>query len=402
MTVNTGANAVTSEAITITDNTNLTLGVGTAGFGQLSLNLGGSTGTVGVTDNTALTLTNLVQTTGSTSAITISTSSGNLTLGSGIALAGLTSTTSLTASAGIVTDTASSPVYIAGNVTVVGNKGIAINNNTANSLGELFLTATTGSLLYTEGQTVNLGSVTVSGTSGSLAISSINGNIIQTGGGLVTVTNSGYTASFSAPAGVVQLTNANTINKADAIALTAGGATALGTDTINNNAATGTLLGNVSDTLQPFTVTSTGGSISQASGTSIFEYGIGSFTTGGTGTITLTNSGNNFGHLILTTNRLRSLGHRSWHEQLHHSHDRHRGNLPRLSNANIVEMRSSAQSSILAARASRPRLAASPKRQRQQFRRSADSAGGLGQRGSHRRQRHRHDPGRPNQRTSVT
>jgi uncharacterized protein DUF5649 len=75
----------------------------------------------------------------------------------------------------------------------------------------------------------------------------------------------------------------------------------VGVSSLNNNGATGTLLGNVSIPLEAFTVTSTGGSVTQATGTSIFEYGAATLTTGGAGTLTLTNSGNNFGGLTLTT-----------------------------------------------------------------------------------------------------
>lgn len=307
---------IASEALWITDGNALTVNnAGSGSFGAISLNISGAgAGAIAVNDAgaataTNLTVTNVVDTATSTNTIGISTP-GTLTLGSGISVLG-SGVVTLASTAGTVTDTASSPIYIVPAVSITGNKGIAVNNNTANSLGAVSLTATTGSIAYTEGGTVNLAALTASGTSGTVSISSVTGSVTQFATGAAISIPAGFTASFSAPTGAVQLSGvANTINKADAISITAGGtATAgfasggdvVGVSSLNNNGATGTLLGNVSIPLEAFTVASTGGSITQATGTSIFEFGAASFTTAGTGVITLANSGNNFGGLTLAT-----------------------------------------------------------------------------------------------------
>jgi filamentous hemagglutinin family protein len=306
---------IASESIWITDGSQLTVNnAGTGSFAALSLNIAGAgAGAISAVDTGALTVTNIVDTGTSTNTIGIQ-SSGNITIGSGVSVLGSGAVT-FNSTGGTVSDTASSPIYIVPAVNITGNKGIALNNNTANSLGLVTLTATTGSLLYTEGATVNLGGVTASGTSGTVAITSVTGSIVEqnTAPNPITVAAGYSSVSFAAPAGAVQLNGlANSINKGDPISISAGGsATAglgvngltVGLTALNNNtpAAGGTLLGNVAVPLEAFTVLSTSGNLSQSAGTSIFEYGTGTFTTGGASTIALTNAGNNFGNLIITT-----------------------------------------------------------------------------------------------------
>lgn len=299
VTVSANANNVATEAIWITDNSNLTVNsAGAGGIGTLSFNLSG-TGSVTVTDPTAIILTNLVDKTANAAAIGVTANAGSITLGSGIALAGSgTVTLTATGTGGSVTDTASSPVSIFGGLTV-SSKSITLNNNTANSVGAVTLTSS-GSAAYTEGGSVNIAGITLTGASGTLAVTSVNGSIIQTGA--VTVP-AGYTAaSFSAPAGGVSLNLAggNAINKSAVVSITAGGAGATGNSTIYDNQQL--VLGNVTDTLGTFTASTlaSGGSITQASGTSIFEYGALTVTTQGA-VVTLANSGNNFGGITIDT-----------------------------------------------------------------------------------------------------
>jgi fibronectin-binding autotransporter adhesin len=294
VTVSTGANTVASESIFINDGSNLTVN-GASGFGTLSFKTGA--GAVTVTDPTALVLTNAIDSGAGSTAIT--TTAGSITLGSGIVLAGSgLNTLTANGTGGLVTDTASSPVQIAGNLTVSA-KAITLNNNTANSVGQVNLSSV-GSIAYTEGSTVNIGAILATGTSGTVSVSSVSGSIIQAGA--ITIP-AGYTAAnFSAPTGAVTLNFAsNLINKSALIGLTAGGASGTaGNSTIDNTLQT--TLGNITVPLATLTVSTLGSgfSISQGTGTSIFEFGAGSFTTNGAA-ITLANAGNNFGALSIDT-----------------------------------------------------------------------------------------------------
>ena len=295
LTVATGANTVASEAIWVTDGSALTVN-GASGFGTLSFNVGA--GAVNITDPTSLTIMNAVNT--GAGSVTASATAGSITLGSGVSLAGTTGVSlTATGTGGLVADTAASPVFVFGPLTV-SSKNIALNNNTANNIGQVFLTST-GNLAYTEGGTVNIGNITMTGSSGTLAVTSVGGSIIQGAGATGLVVPATVTAaSFAAPAGAVTLNLGalNTILGGVPISITAGGAGAGGNSTLVNNAPTA--LGNVNVTNGTFTVSTlaSGGAITQATGTSIFEYGTGTFTTQG-GAITLANAGNNFGGLAI-------------------------------------------------------------------------------------------------------
>ncbi|MGD1031917.1 MAG: filamentous hemagglutinin N-terminal domain-containing protein [Opitutaceae bacterium] len=301
VTVSTNATTtetVATEAIWITDSSNLTVNGG-ADFGTLSYNV--QNGSVTVTDPASLILTNLVDPATNGVNISNTATTGSITLGSGINLLGSGGLVSFTAtgSGGAVVDTANSPSYIIGNV-AVNAKSIGINNNTANSWGQVALTSS-GSIAYTEGQTANIGSISATGSSGTVAISSVSGNIVQGAGATAISINPGYTgASFSAPTGQVQLTVAtNSIASSAPIAVTANGGTSVyAGSVIDNNAAT--VLGNVVENNGTFTLTTlaSGGTVTQASGTSIFEYGTMTVTADGA-KITLANAGNNFGGLTL-------------------------------------------------------------------------------------------------------
>jgi hypothetical protein len=266
---------------------------------------GAGDGTVSVTDAGSLTLSNSTNVTGTgagTVSITVNGASSTFTFGSGIALAnaGLT-TINVTGATSLATDTASSPVSLFGPLNVTAAT-ITLNNNTSNSIGKITLSSA-GSIAYTEGGTVNIGTITQSGTAGTLAVTSVTGNIVEAVGGGGVIVPAGYTsATFSAPAGAVTLDLAagNTFDKTVPVAITAGN----GNVTLINNA--GVLLGNVSAPAGTFSVSTLAstGSIAQATGTSIFEYGAATFNTKGTGTtgkLTLANSGNNFGAITVNT-----------------------------------------------------------------------------------------------------
>jgi hypothetical protein len=146
---------------------------------------------------------------------------------------------------------------------------------------------------------MNIGSVTLTGAAGSLTLTSVTGSITQGGGVTAITVPTGYTAAFSASAGNISLNLAggNAFNSTVPISLTAGAA---GLTTVVNNG--GILLGNVQVPLGTFTISTlaSGGSISQAAGTSIFEFGAATFTTQG-GAITVANSGNNYGNISIDT-----------------------------------------------------------------------------------------------------
>lgn len=296
LTVATGANTVGSEAIWVTNNNALTVN-GTSGFGTLSFNV--KNGSVSVTDPTSIILTNLVDPTANAAAIGVTATAGSITLGSGVALNGSgTTTLTATGTGGSVADTANSPINIFGPLSV-SSKGIAISNNTANSVGQVTL-ASSGSINYSEGSTVNLGSITASGASGTVTISSNTGSIIQGAGATAITIPAGYTAAnFTAPLGVtLNLAGGNAINKSAVVSITANG-TAGNSSIINNQQ---TVLGNVTVTNGTFSASTlaSGGSITQAASTSIFEYGAATFTTQGA-VVTLANSGNNFGGITIDT-----------------------------------------------------------------------------------------------------
>jgi filamentous hemagglutinin family protein len=298
LTVSTNAvttETVATESIVVGDSSALTVNGG-AGFGTLSFNV--QNGSVAVTDPTSLILTNSVDLGTNAAAIGITASTGSITLGSGISLLG-TGTTTFTANlvAGqSVADTANSPVNIYGPVSVTA-KSIGISNNTANSFGPVTLSSS-GSIAYEEGSNIVLGGLTASGSSGTVSLTSVTGSITQTGAVSIAA---GYTAAnFTAPLGMTLSTATNSINKSAPISITALGTG--GNVSLTNVSATGTVLGNVNVPNGTFTVTTlaSGGSITQASGTSIFEYGSASFTTNGA-VVTLANSGNNFGGISIDT-----------------------------------------------------------------------------------------------------
>src|ERR1035438_2333691 len=261
-------------------------------------------GSVTVTDPKSLLLTNAINT--GTGTVTVTATTGSLTLGSGVTLLS-TGNVSLAATAGTVTDTAASPVAIAGNVAISGTS-IAVNNNTANSMGAVSLTSS-GAIAYTEGQTVNIGLISATSTAAAAVnIQSVSGNIIQTG--TITIPAAYTAANFSAPTGAVTLTNVgNAIASAVPVGITANGAGSTGNTSLTNSNSL--LLGNVQVVGGTFTVTTvpgaSAGSITQATGTSIFEYGAASFNTKG-GAVTLFNSGNNFGGLTINPTNTAAAG----------------------------------------------------------------------------------------------
>jgi len=300
VTLATGTNPLAAATIAITDGNNLTVDANTSTkpLTALSFALSGGSGNVTVTDAGSLTISNSTNVGTGTTGVTINGNGSVLTFGTGVALAATGATTFTTTGTGtLITDSASSPVTIGGTVALTGG-AISLNNNLTDNLGQLSIASSGGSVGVTTGPTLTLGSVALTGTSGSLTLASVTGNLVQGGGATAITIPTGYSsASFSAIAGnvVLNLPAGNAINGTVPVALTAGGA---GLTTVINNGAV--LLGNTAVPLGTFTVSTlaSGGSITQAAGTSLFEYGTATFTTQG-GVITLSNASNNFGNLVL-------------------------------------------------------------------------------------------------------
>jgi filamentous hemagglutinin family protein len=304
LTVATGTNPLPAATLAVTDGSNLIVDANTSTkpLAALSYALTGGNGNATVTDAGSLTLSNATNVGAGATTVTVNGNNSTLTFGSGVALAGTGAASFTTTGSGtVIADTAASPVTIAGAVTLSAGAGtpgstILVNSNTSDSFGALTLSST-GSISLTEGATMNLAGVTLTGTSGSLTLTSVTGSINQTGA--ITIPTGYTTASFNAPGAAgniaLNLGAGNAINATVPISLSAGGG---GLTTVLNTGAI--LLGNVQVPLGTFTINTlaSGGSITQAGGTSLFEYGTATFTTKG-GAITLSNAGNNFGGLVL-------------------------------------------------------------------------------------------------------
>lgn len=309
-TLNANANAIPTAVVnsTVAANT-ITIGsVGAAGFGTVGFSLPASaTGAVSISSPSSLTLANIAVPATANSSVTVNNNgaaANNVTLGAGIVdLAINPAVFSITSGGlGTIADTANSPVVIYGAVAFNG-KNVLVNNNTANSLGGLTFTAT-GNIAYQESGTVNLsGGVNMTGSSGSASFTALGGSVLENGGVLnIPTTVAGL--SFSASSGLVTLGSANTIGSVASpvpISISAlGNSTALSTEIVNGASI---LLGNTTVTNGTFTASTigvVGGTITQATGTSILVYGNPSLQTQA-GAVTLTNAGNNFGTITVSS-----------------------------------------------------------------------------------------------------
>lgn len=271
-------------------------------------------GNVVITDPNTVTLQNIANTgTGTVNVTTggVGLSGGPIVLGSGIVL-GSTGLTTLTSNGATAAITDSAPgIRITGNVALVSDNSIAITN-ASHSFGPVSLTTTgangvngTANITYTEGGSANLNFVNVNTSAsatvpaGSLTVVSTGGDVIQTVGGsiLVPATGTGTnTVSFSSSKGAVSLPNtANSIAPVIAVS-------AVGNSTLAQ--AANIALGNVAVSGGTLTVDGSTGvatTIAQSTGSTIKAFGNATFKTQA-GKITLSNSGNNFGGLTLTSN----------------------------------------------------------------------------------------------------
>jgi len=299
---------VTGAGNTLTLKTDI-LGVQTGGdFATVSFS---APGNVVITDPNTVTLQNISNT--GTGTVDVTTG-GPIVLGSGIVL-GSSGTTTLISQGATASISDSAPaISIKGNVQLTSDNSIAITN-ASHSFGPVSLTTTgangvngTANITYTEGGTANLNLVRVNSLgnalvpAGSLTVVSTGGDIIQTPvTGRIDVPTTGTgtgTVSFSSSKGAVSLTNPAVANAiAPVISLSAVGNSSVAQ-------AANIALGNVAVTTGTLSVDSSvapAATITQAAGSSIKANGNSTFQTRA-GAITLTNSGNNFGGLTLTSN----------------------------------------------------------------------------------------------------
>jgi len=274
------ANALNVGTLNTTGTVNLTSATGaitaTDGNNQFSAVNVKSGGAVTISNPGAFTVNGNI--TGGTGAGSYSATSGDLTIGS---FTSLTSGSTTFAASGNVTDSVT-------NIGIFGPVAFSGTNVSVTKSGHSFgpVSITAGNASVTEATTLKLATVNVTG---DLAVTS-NGSIIQSG----VLTAAGNVTAWAAQ-GSVTLDNAsNAITGWTSL-------TASGNSVIKNT--NDTVLGNVTVASGTLTVDTSASSkkISQATGTSIYTYGATTFASAGAGTITVTNSNNQFGGLTLTT-----------------------------------------------------------------------------------------------------
>lgn len=230
-------------------------------------------------------------------AFTGATASSNSFQGSNVTIGSYSSdytgsTTFTSANGKKVTDSVAG-ISIFGAVTFTAPGGLTINRSGHNFGGVTIDTSgNDSSATIVESGTLKL--VSVSTGKGSLNATSTNADIIQTGAITLANNSGGNNATFTARNGAVVLDQANSWDKAPV------NVTALNDSTIKETGKD-LLLGNVTISNGKLTVDSSGKNTNQNSGTKLYVYGDTSFTTTGSNTINVGNTGNQFGGLTLTT-----------------------------------------------------------------------------------------------------
>ena len=292
--------------------TAVTIGTGgtTGNFSNVSVSQTGTapSGAIAVSNGSgAIALSNWSIASGGGTTVSVSDSAGAITLGAGINdnSAGLTTLTASSATSANIIDTASSPVAFYGPVSFISAGPINISNNTANNLGAVTLTLTgasnNGNITYTEGGGVNLAGISAANGSysGTVSITSVGSIILENAAGnLVLPLTSKLNLTATSAGGAVLLTS--TVAGVNQI-LAPVSIAATGNSVIwdqNNllfagvNITTGTFVANTTE--------AEGITIGEQAGTTVYSYGNDTFKTAG-GTVTLGNSGNNFGAIAVDT-----------------------------------------------------------------------------------------------------
>jgi len=309
ITANGSASALRSETGSIIEDvsaagTNLSVTNATLTLGAVagSVILDGSSRTVGVGATAGTTQTFTVD--APNGAVRLFSSNANMTL------------STINANSLTINHTGSNNLTQSGRANIYGSLSVtsAANitlSNTSNNFGRISIAGNTTagnskSITLVEANTVNLGSITqAAGATGNVTITSVNGDIIDTGlagvkpGGTTATPGTGV-VTFSATKGNITLddpttdfqTTGGVVTNANNVVLSPLGATTL---VLGAASATATIAGNL-------TATSATGSIAQAGNLSVTGDAV--FQTGN-GNITLTQTGNNFGTIRFTGNVVR-------------------------------------------------------------------------------------------------
>ncbi|MDD3179157.1 MAG: filamentous hemagglutinin N-terminal domain-containing protein [Opitutaceae bacterium] len=277
VTANSATNAFTKVNVTAADTVNVSTSGALAVDATLAVGAAG-TKTATFTAGTDLTLG------------TISADSGYDTLGVGGVFFDAST-------AGSITDSVAGGVQIYGPVSFKAKNNITVNKG-GDNFGAVSLETTSDAktIALTEANTLKLESLKA--MKGTVTLISSNGDISEaaTTAGITGVDDNTKTMSFTAASGKVSLLSTNNA-AAKAYAVTAAG------DVTIVNKTSDTTLGNIKAGGKLSVTESTNTqSILQASGTSLWSYDTTTFTVaaGGAGKITLANSGNNFGGLVLS------------------------------------------------------------------------------------------------------
>jgi len=298
---------------------------GTGSLGSVTFNIGTSSASSTISNNTSWTASNISSSSTSTGALTItqntgstSTGTATLTLGSGINLLGSGAVifnsgntngsygTVIDSSAPITINTSASPVVFIG-------KTISITN-VANTLPAISI-STNGSYTITNNSNIVLGAITLGNLASNVStIQSVTGNITQNGSPTILSLSPSAPLSFLASStgnnGVYLngATNNFYASSGSPVSISASGNSAI----ISNN-NTGLFLG-ASSVIPSANASSVSSqlSVSVPAGTNVGQTGAlyiwgntsiisGTAAGSGTGNIALTNGGNNFGQLSLGT-----------------------------------------------------------------------------------------------------
>jgi len=301
---------------------------GTGSLGALTYNLGTSTVASSISNNGSWTASNIISSPSSTATLLVTENTGvtgttatTLTLGSGINLQGTGAVTfssgnasTSTGSYGTVTDGTSAITINTTASPVVFNAATVTIANLANSLPAVSIT-TNGYYSYTNNGNIQLGVINLgTSASGTSTVQSITGNIYQNAS-IITDSSSKaplqFLASTTTPNSSVTLSNANNFfnGAGSSVSITASGNSVIN-NTGNSTSGTALYLGAVnvlpstgaqSANSQLAISLSTGTDVKQTASGSIYVWGNTTITAAGTGNIGLTNGGNNFGALTLTT-----------------------------------------------------------------------------------------------------
>ncbi len=260
-----------------------------------TVNVTSNTGAVSVKSASSLTVNATLNGTSGTahptSAVSFTSTGGNVTLGSIVSQYSQAPASGGTAFTGKSVVDSVPGIWIYGPVNFTASSGNINVSQSGHNFGGITATssAANGNIVIAEGGTMK--TVTMASGNGTISLSSANGDIITditTGAGLAQAA-AGGAVSLSAANGKISLTRANTLVGAVGLTakgnttITSGGALVLGTVTVSNGTLTVNAAGNVTQT----------GAANIFGDTTVKQTAAAN--------IALTNTGNQFGGLILST-----------------------------------------------------------------------------------------------------